>query len=89
MDNTQNTGGTGGGFNFSFLSDVASAIPQITAQFNKGYQENQLAIAQANAMAAEANATQANAKPKSNTIIWGVAIAAIVLIALILILRSN
>lgn len=76
-------------FDTSFLGDVAAAIPQVTAQFNKGFQANQLAIAEANARAAEASAQTATAQPKSNTIIWGVAIAAIVLIVIVLLLRSG
>lgn len=73
---------------FSFLGDVAAAVPQITAQFNKGFQANQLAIAEANARAAEATALATQAEPKSNMAIWIAVIAAIVIIALILLLRN-
>ncbi len=37
-----------------FISGIAAAVPQVTGQFNRKYQDNQLAIAEANARAAEA-----------------------------------
>ena len=42
----------------SFIGAIAGAIPQVTAQFNGKYQENQLAIAEANARAAQANSSR-------------------------------
>lgn len=71
-----------------FLGNVADMIPELTAQFNKGYQTNQLSIAEAHARAAEAMAASETAKPKSNMAIWIAVIAAIVIIALILMLKS-
>jgi len=72
------------GFDWGFLGNVADAIPQVIGQFNGKFQNNQLAIAEANARAAEAQANAANAQPQSNTIIWVTAILAILIIAFLL-----
>jgi hypothetical protein len=74
-----------GGFDWGFLANVADAIPQITGQFNGKFQNNQLAIAEANARAAEAQAQASTAQPRNNTIAWVVAIIAILIIAYFLI----
>lgn len=70
--------------NPNFIGNVVDAIPQLTAQFNGKYQANQLAIEEARARAAEASASGANAPATSNTIIWVVVIAAILVIAYML-----
>lgn len=67
------------------VGSIVSIVPDLTAQFNKGYQNNQLAIAEQNARAAEANATAAKAEPKSNTMIWVGVIVAVLIIAILLI----
>lgn len=77
----EETPNMGGGFNWNFLGDVAQAIPQVTAQFNRGFQQNQLAIANANARAAEANAGAFLRPQRSNMGIWiGAGILVVVLI---------
>lgn len=73
------------GFEWGFLANVADAIPQLTGQFNGKFQNNQLAIAEANARAAEAQAQASKAQPRNNTIAWVAAIIAIVIIAFLLI----
>lgn len=75
--------------NLGFLSNVADAIPAIIGQFNYKGQANQLAIAEANARAAEAQAQSTAAQPKSNTIIWVVVIIAILILAALLIFKKK
>ena len=70
--------------NLSFLGNVADALPQVIGQFNGKFQDNQLAIAEANARAAEAQAQATTAQPRNNTIIWVVAIAAVLIVAFML-----
>ena len=77
---------TNGGFDFGALAD---SVASIIGGFNYKAQNNQLAIAQANADAANAQANAANAQPKSNTTIWLVVIGAIVLIALFLMFKQS
>lgn len=72
------------GFEWGFLANVADAIPQLTGQFNSKFQNNQLAIAEANARAAEAQAQASTAQPRNNTIVWVAAIIAILVIAYLL-----
>lgn len=72
-------------FDWGFLPSVFTAIPQITGQFNGKFQNNQLAIAEANARAAEAQAQASTAQPRNNTIAWVAAIIAILIIAYLLI----
>lgn len=74
----------GAGFNWSFLGNVADALPQVIGQFNGKFQNNQLAIAEANARAAEAQAQAATAQPRNNTIVWVVAIISVLIIAYLL-----
>jgi hypothetical protein len=74
-----------GNFEWGFLANVADAIPQLTGQFNGKFQNNQLAIAEANARAAEAQAQSSTAQPRNNTIAWVAAIIAILIIAYFLI----
>lgn len=88
IDLAQNTNAVAkekGGFEWGFLANVADAIPQITGQFNGKFQNNQLAIAEANARAAEAQAQSSTAQPRNNTIAWVAAIIAILIIAYFLI----
>jgi hypothetical protein len=54
---TPTTGG--GGFDFSFLGNVASALPALISQFDRKGQNTQLQIEQAKAAAAQANADAA------------------------------
>ncbi len=75
--------------NSSFIGNAIDAIPQLTAQFNTKYQNNQLQIAEANARAAEAAAAGANAPSTSNTIIWVVVIIAVLIIAYMLMQRKS
>jgi len=70
--------------NLSFLGNVADALPQVIGQFNGKFQDNQLAIAEANARAAEAQAQGATAQPRNNTIVWVVAISAVLIIGFLL-----
>lgn len=70
--------------NLGFLGNVADALPQIIGQFNGKFQDNQLAIAEANARAAEAQAQATTAQPRNNTIVWVVAIIAVLIIAFLL-----
>jgi hypothetical protein len=72
-------------FDWGFLGNVADMIPQLTGQFNKNWQNNQLGIAQANAQAAMANAQSQTSVPRNNTIIWVVAIVAILIIAFLIV----
>lgn len=69
---------------WSFLGNVADALPQVIGQFNGKFQNNQLAIAEANARAAEAQAQATTAQPRNNTIVWVVAIIAMLIIAFLL-----
>lgn len=80
---------SGIGFNWDFLGNVADAIPQVTAQFNRGFQQNQLAIAQANARAAEATALGIASPQRSQTAIWIVVIAALVGLVLLFTLNKK
>lgn len=69
----------------SFLGSVAQVIPDITEQFNRKYQENQLAIAQAEAREAEAiaAASRKNSSSGGNTMVYilvGVAVVAFAVI---------
>ena len=80
-----NDNNTNGGFD---LGAVADSVAQIIGGFNYKAQNNEIAIAQAQAEAANAQAMAANAQPKSNTTIWLVVIGAIVLIALFLMFKK-
>lgn len=73
----------------SFIGEVAKAAEGISGQYNKDFQNAQVAIADSNARAAEAMASSTAAAPKSNTIIWVSVIAAIIIIALIVMLKEN
>ncbi len=73
----------------SFIGDIVNAAEGISGQYNTNFQNSQVAIAEAEARAAEANAAGANASPKSNTIIWVSVIGAIIVIAIVVMLKKK
>lgn len=80
-----NTTAPGQGMDWGAISE---AISSVVGGFNYKQQKNELELAQLNASAANAQAMAANAQPKSNTTIWLVVIAAIVIIALFLMFKK-
>ncbi len=72
-----------------FIGDIANAAEGISAQYNTDFQQNQLAIAEAQARPAEATASGASAQPRSNMVIWGAVIAVIVIIAVLMMVKKK
>lgn len=68
------------------LGSVISIIPSMTEQFNSGYQQNQLGIANANARAAEANAASVMSTVKNN---WPWILGIVIVIAVIIIMMNR
>lgn len=71
-----------------FLGTLIGVVPQLTAQFNKGYQANQLAIAQAEAQEASALAalsvnTNKNTIGRTGMILIGVGVAVVLVVILV------
>jgi hypothetical protein len=58
-EDANSPGSGGGGFDWSFLGAVATAIPGLVSQFDRKGQNTQLEIEQARAQAAQANADAA------------------------------
>lgn len=79
----KSAGSSGSGFNWGFLGKVAEQVPSLVSQFDRKGKQTELEIAQANAAAAQANASTT---PKSswfsgNNLIY--AIAAIIVLLLV------
>ncbi|MCH2226011.1 MAG: hypothetical protein MK066_14680 [Crocinitomicaceae bacterium] len=71
-------------FNWDFLGEVASAIPEVTGQMNKNYLNSQVQIANAQARAAEAAArNQNNNNPMvmNEIYLWIIGIVGLLVIA--------
>jgi hypothetical protein len=68
-----------------WIGDIANMIPELTGQFNKGFQENQVGIAQANARAAEATASSTPIV-KNNTpwIIGGIVVVVVIVLVVMM-----
>jgi hypothetical protein len=86
METPEPTGN--GNFNWSFLGNVAAAIPGLVTQFDRKGQNTQLEIEQARAAAAQANAEAAQkTSPNAPNITLYIVIGIVLIVLAFLFLR--
>lgn len=71
-------------FSMDWIGDLAGAVEGVAGQFNTGYQNSQVQIAQANAETAKAMASATPKEQKPNYILYAGVALVIVIIAVIM-----